>query len=230
MNGPTDHISVYLEIVDIEKYCLGWEVYASFKLFVFDQKRDQFVTIQDADGEIRRFHDVKTEWGFNKFLSLDSFNCHCNGYLVNDCCVFGAEVFVHERSGKREFLSMIKDPPNGVMTWKLENFSALNKAAYYSQVFAIGDLKWKLLLYPKGISDGVPKAISLFLCSCDCLDHCFQSEHKYFAEFKLRIRDQINNNHVENSGKHWFSNSLNEWGFSKFLSLTDLQDYVQGVS
>jgi hypothetical protein len=85
---------------------------------------------------------VKTEWGFNKFLSLDSFNCHCNGYLVNDCCVFGAEVFVHERSGKQEFLSLIKDPPNGVMTWKLENFSALNKAAYYSQVFAIGDLKW----------------------------------------------------------------------------------------
>jgi hypothetical protein len=100
------------------------------------------IYLVDADGEIRRFHDVKTEWGFNKFLSLDSFNCHCNGYLVNDCCVFGAEVFVHDRSGKREFLSMIKDPPNGVMTWKLENFSALNKAAYYSQVFAIGDLKW----------------------------------------------------------------------------------------
>jgi hypothetical protein len=46
MNGPTDHISVYLEIVDTEKYCLGWEVYTSFKLFVFDQKRDQFMTIQ----------------------------------------------------------------------------------------------------------------------------------------------------------------------------------------
>jgi hypothetical protein len=100
------------------------------------------IYIVDADGEIRRFHDLKTEWGFNKFLSLDSFNCHCNGYLVNDCCVFGAEVVVHERSGKRDFLSMIKDPPNGVMTWKLENFSVLNKVAYYSQVFTIGDLKW----------------------------------------------------------------------------------------
>ena len=30
------------------------------------------------------------------------------------------------------------------------------------------------------------------------------------------------------SGKHWFSNSLNEWGFSKFLSLTDLQDASKG--
>jgi hypothetical protein len=29
-------------------------------------------------------------------------------------------------------------------------------------------------------------------------------------------------------GKHWFSKSLNEWGFSKFLSLTDLQDSSKG--
>jgi hypothetical protein len=134
MNGPTNHIAVYLEIVDIEKYCLGWEVNASFKLFVFDKKkgpirdhsrfslyrliymhkcaivRTQYylpyfmiilaIYLVDADAEIKRFHDVKTEWGFNKFLPLDSFNCHCNGYLVNDCCVFGVEVFVHERSGK----------------------------------------------------------------------------------------------------------------------------------
>jgi hypothetical protein len=62
-----------------------------------------------------------------------------------------------------------------------------------------------LLLYPKGISDGVPKAISLFLCSCDCLDHCFQPEYKYFAEFKLGIKDQLNNKHVENSSKSFFS-------------------------
>ena len=101
--------------------------------------------------------------------------------------------------------------------------------------------------------------ISLLLCSCDCLDHCFELEHKYFAKFKLRIRDQVNNKHVENlgksyfsilsfcffvfffgvkllfflnivflSGKHWFSNSSNEWGFSKFLCLKDLQDLSKG--
>ena len=104
------------------------------------------IYLVDVDGTIRRFHDVKTEWGFDKFLTLNSFNLRCNGYLVNDCCVFGAEVFVHERSGKREFLSMIKEPPNGVFTWKLENFSALNKIAYYSQVFPVGDLKWYFII------------------------------------------------------------------------------------
>jgi hypothetical protein len=49
MNGLTNHIAVYLEIVDIEKYCIGWEVNASFKLFVSDKKKDQFVTIQGLD-------------------------------------------------------------------------------------------------------------------------------------------------------------------------------------
>jgi uncharacterized protein YlaN (UPF0358 family) len=41
-----DHISLYLEILDTEKYPLGWEVNASFKLFVYDQKRDKFLTNQ----------------------------------------------------------------------------------------------------------------------------------------------------------------------------------------
>ena len=45
MNG-IGHISVYLAIVDTEKYTPGWEVNVSFKLFMFDQTRNKFLTIQ----------------------------------------------------------------------------------------------------------------------------------------------------------------------------------------
>ncbi|KAK7826722.1 hypothetical protein CFP56_031983 [Quercus suber] len=106
MNG-SGHISIYLAIVDTEKYTLGWEIYVSFKLFLFDQIQDKFLTIQ--------------------------------GYLVNDCCVFGAELFVHERNAKREFLTMIREPLNRTMTWKIENFSSLDKVTYYSRIFQVGD-------------------------------------------------------------------------------------------
>ena len=41
-----DHISLSLEIVDTEEYPLGWEVNASFKLFVYDKIRDKFLTVQ----------------------------------------------------------------------------------------------------------------------------------------------------------------------------------------
>ncbi|XP_050281369.1 ubiquitin C-terminal hydrolase 12-like [Quercus robur] len=224
MNG-TDHISLYLSIVNTEKYSLGWEVYATFKLFVFDQIRDKFLTIQDAEGTIRRFHDIKMEWGFDKFLPLDSFNDLPNGYLVNDCCVFGAEVFVHERSAKRDYLSMIKEPSNRIMTWKIENYSTQqDKVPIYSRIYVVGDLKWKLLVYPKGIHDGANKAISVFLYSVDCVT----PDLKIFAEFKLRIKDQINHKHAEEKSKYWFSAAFSDWGFSQLLLRKDLEDTSKG--
>ncbi|KAK7829853.1 ubiquitin carboxyl-terminal hydrolase 13, partial [Quercus suber] len=193
ING-SDHISIYLAIVDTEKYTLGWEIYVSFKLFLFDQIQDKFLTIQDLS----------------------------QGYLVNDCCVFGAELFVHERNAKREFLTMIKEPLNRTMPWKIEKFSSLDKVTYYSKIFQVGDL----LVHPKGIYNGESKVISLFLFCCDCV----LPEHKCFAEFKIRIKDQINNeNHVEKTEKHWFTTSSNEWGFSHFLPLKDLQDASKGL-
>ena len=100
------------------------------------------IHLADADGGIKRFHDMKTEWGFTKFLTLDCFCLPCSGYLVNDCCVFGVEVFVHECKGKREILSMIKEPANRFMIWKIDKFSTLNKVAYNSQMFTVEDLKW----------------------------------------------------------------------------------------
>ncbi|KAM4081732.1 hypothetical protein ACJW30_11G114000 [Castanea mollissima] len=223
MNG-TGHLSVYLSIVGTEKSPLGWEVNASFKLFVHDQIRDKFLIIQDVEGAIRRFHDIKTEWGFDKFLPLDSFNVISNGYLVNDCCVFGVEVFVHERSAKRECLTMINEPPNRIMTWKIENFSKKDRVLYASQVYVVGELKWKILIYPNGLHNEAPKAISVFLHSIDCV----AQERKFFVDFKLRIRDQINNKHAEERAKHWFSASSIDWGFPQLLSRKDLEDASKG--
>ena len=96
----------------------------------------------DSFGTIRRFNDIKTEWGFAKVLPFDTFNDPSQGYLVNDCCVFGVEVSVYERSNKRQFVSMIREPPDRTMTWKIENFSTLDKIFYYSPEFTVQGLKW----------------------------------------------------------------------------------------
>jgi hypothetical protein len=53
------------------------------------------------------------------------------------------------------------------------------------------------MVYPKGYFRAEAKAVSVFLHSCSYL----LPEHKFFAEFKLRIRDQFNNNHLERRGK-----------------------------
>ena len=44
MNG-SGHISLYLAIVETENLPLGWEIYVNFKLFVFDQIQDKYLTI-----------------------------------------------------------------------------------------------------------------------------------------------------------------------------------------
>lgn len=72
----------------------------------------------DGGGKVKRFHYMKTEWGFDQLLPLSTFNNPCNGYLVDDTCAFGAEVLVVSNATKRECLSMIKDPTNKTYTWR----------------------------------------------------------------------------------------------------------------
>ncbi|XP_059654607.1 ubiquitin C-terminal hydrolase 12-like [Cornus florida] len=103
-----DHVSLYLQLANTTKFRGDWEVNVKFTLFVFDHICDKYLATEDV-GQVRRFHSMKTEWGFDQFLSLDAFNNRSNGYLVNDCCVFGAEVFVIKYAGKGECLSMKKE-------------------------------------------------------------------------------------------------------------------------
>ena len=93
-------------------------------------------------GAIKRFNDINSEWGFAKFLPLDTFNDASQGYLVNNCCIYGAEVFVHEHNVKRQCLSFIVEPYNSTLTWKIERFSTLNEEYYFSQEFTDRDSKW----------------------------------------------------------------------------------------
>ncbi|KAM4110658.1 hypothetical protein ACJW30_05G008500 [Castanea mollissima] len=218
------HISLYLGIAETEELPLGWEVNAGFRLFVFDQIRDEYLTVQDAGGgAIRRFNDINSKWGFAKFLPLDTFNDASQGYLVNNCCVFGAEVFVHERSVKRQCLSFIKEPDNSTLTWKIERFSTLNEEYYFSQEFTVGDSTWLFIFFPKGDSFEKKKAISVWFCPCNC----DLSEPSVFTKYKLRIRDQIKGKHKETITEYWFPSS-NGWRHSEFLLLKDLYNASKG--
>lgn len=102
----------------------------------------------DTTKKERRFRGMKLEWGLDKAISLKAFNEVSNGFLVDDTCVFGAEVFVcKERStGKGECVSLIKDAIANKHVWKIENYSKLNAESYDSKPFNAGDKKWYLWL------------------------------------------------------------------------------------
>ena len=103
----------------------------------------------DAKGALKHFDNLRTEHGCSQLISLDKLNDPCNGYLVNDCCVFGVEVFVIQpSSGNEETLTMVKEPNGRTYTWSIKNFSKLNDNLQYSNEFIVGGRKWYVHITP----------------------------------------------------------------------------------
>ncbi|XP_058189026.1 MATH domain and coiled-coil domain-containing protein At3g58410-like [Rhododendron vialii] len=219
------HISLYLVITETNDLPLGWEVYVNFKLFVFDHIQDKYMTVQDANGKVRRFHAMKTEWGFPQLLPLSTFTEAANGYLIRDTSVFGAKVFVVNSTGRGERLNIMKERSN-THTWKIDKFSSRHEKCFSSDVFTLADRKWKIRLYPKGDSSKKDKFLSLFLELDD--PETFPFERKTYANYKLRIRNQYNSNHEECGGSRCFCAPCFSRGSSAFLPLTDLNDASKG--
>ncbi|KAJ4723408.1 Ubiquitin carboxyl-terminal hydrolase 12 [Melia azedarach] len=219
-----DHISVYLGIANTNSLSFGWEAYAIFCLFLLDQNKDRFLIVQDGMGNAKRFHGLKHEWGFDEFISLEDFNDASNGYLVDDTCVFGAEVFVKERNvAKGECLSMIKNSTSFKHVWKIEKFSYLTNYKD-SELFTAANHKWKLGLYPRGDADA-SGYLSLFLFLTD-------PNVKIYAGFTMRILDQVQGTRhktfVNNKGM-WFDSPTYGWGSSRLVELSQLKDPGNGL-
>ncbi|GLU07347.1 hypothetical protein SLE2022_243080 [Rubroshorea leprosula] len=223
------HISLYLMIVETSTLPLGWMIDVNFKLFVYDQIRDKYHVFEDSKAKARRFHAMKTEWGFSKLLSHKDFADACNGCLVGDTCVFGAEVYVENENhfGVGECLSMLNTKDEG-FTWKIDNFSLLDEVeeVIKSTVFTAGGLKWSLSLYPKGDSKSDGESLSLLL---DLVDHeAIRGDWKTCARFRILVKDQLNNKHYSRADAAWFDDLFDGWRCTNFMPLRYLQRPSRG--
>ncbi|XP_074348908.1 uncharacterized protein LOC141687508 [Apium graveolens] len=232
--GGGGHISLYLAIEKTESLPLGWEAYVTYKMFVFDHNKDKYLTIQDdpAVQQIRRFHQAKKESGFHRLISLDTFNAATNGYLVDDCCVFGVEVHKVKNTGNGETVKILEDPEEDTFDWKICDFSKickekLNYEDLKSEEFTCGKIKWCLLLYPNGDSRAKDH-LSLFLD----LPESPTSVKKVSAEFSLVIKNQLSDSHHQRTaGESWFctsSRDLRGRGWPDFMLLSDLKSESSG--
>ncbi|XP_035844017.1 uncharacterized protein LOC110931796 [Helianthus annuus] len=198
-NGA-NHIALYVVICDTESCPKGWEVCVDVCFFY-------------ANGHRTRFHENKTTWGFDKLISLESFMEGKNGYLYDDSCVFGAEVFeVHEFTQLDRCLSMKKPPATmNTHSWTINKVSAITEDEVYSQVFKVGKVKWKLSLFPKGFDSAA-----------------FPNDWKVYAKFKIRVKSQATENDIEKETDNWFCNSVDNWGFPTMMILSQLNDSENG--
>ncbi|KAF9606351.1 hypothetical protein IFM89_025019 [Coptis chinensis] len=216
-----EHVSLYLVIAETNSLPPGWHVNVVFRFFLFDQIRDKYLTMEDVKATGKRFHAMKTEWGFDQLIALKTFNDPSNGYLVDDECVFGAEVFTcNEKSqGKGERLSMIKGATSCKNTWKIENYPKLEKGSMKecleSEPFTAGDHKWLVRLYPNGFGEGKGNSVSLYLALAD--SSALPAGRTVYVDFTLRFMNQSNQRIIQSKATYWFSASNDISGWQKFL-------------
>ncbi|CAI9119059.1 OLC1v1020725C1 [Oldenlandia corymbosa var. corymbosa] len=188
--NASDSLSLYLMIDKESFFHPGLEIHAVFKMFLLDQNKDNYLTFE---GKARRFHKLKPEWGFDRLMPSKTFSDPSNGYLVNDGCMFGVEVYICKENNTRtkgESLMMMKDAISYKHSWKIESFSSLTDKPEESKPFHAGEQKWKIQLYPKGKGSGTGNNISLYLALADPTS--LSSTSQIYVDFTLRIIDQIN--------------------------------------
>ncbi|KAK3207057.1 hypothetical protein Dsin_021103 [Dipteronia sinensis] len=180
----------------------------------------------DAKEAVKYFDQMRIEHGFAELLSVEEFNDPGNGYLVNDCCVFGAEVFVIQPStGSEETLTMVKDLDDSTYTWSIKDFSNLNEDDQYSDAFTVGGREWKLNLCLKGYKSGKDKYLSLFIWLQDC--EKLVPKEKVYAKYKLRILDHSQVKTIEKTDSKWFD-TKEGWGFHNLIPLKELSNGYLG--
>ncbi|GMN19245.1 hypothetical protein TIFTF001_042842, partial [Ficus carica] len=110
---------------------------------------------------------MKTEWGVAKFIDQKTFKNPSNGFLVNDKCTFGAEVFIIRNTIKGERLTVLEknDEFTCEFKWKFENvFSTKSHNKWLqSDFFVCGDCRWSILMNPNGFKSGEGSNIAVSL-------------------------------------------------------------------
>ncbi|KAL5725407.1 hypothetical protein ACHQM5_008554 [Ranunculus cassubicifolius] len=217
-----DHISLYLVICETNSFPLGWEIHVNYRFFVSDQIRDRYLTL---GGRIRRFHSRRKEWGFPKLISLATFASPYNGYLVDDTCEFGVEVFIVQNTGASETLSMLNEMSTATFSWKVEKFSQLEKETY-SDVFTSGGHKWEIELYPNGNGHGKNSSLSLYLYLADSDN--MQPNTEVHAKVTLRLKNKADKDDIERSTEHWFDSTKDGRGWDFIIGLQEFRDPAKG--
>ncbi|XP_039160929.1 uncharacterized protein LOC104430963 [Eucalyptus grandis] len=142
-------------------------------------------------------------------MTLATFTDPSNGYLVDDTCVFGAEILVIKNSGLGECLTPIEGT-SYTQEWKISKFSTLAEVR----------------LLPMGESAERNKSLSIHLALAN--SGILDLRQKVNASFTIRLRLKDGTVYAEQTAKNslWFSHLSPSWGWPRYASLERVQDYL----
>ncbi|KAG6501601.1 hypothetical protein ZIOFF_041484 [Zingiber officinale] len=193
---------------------------AIYKLFIYDQLHAEHM---QKEGE-EYFHSKSH--GFCCKVTLNQFDSSKSGLLVNDCCVFGADVLEEcklDKEGISESMSLNKDTTPRIYTWVIKDVSK-SKNRLFSQVFAVGGYNWSIWIDPNLATNKDFLGVFLSMDNAASL----ASKTSVYVEYSFCLLDVHNAKHLKITGKRLFSSKSSSWGWREFLSWNDVQDPSRG--
>ncbi|KAK8960280.1 hypothetical protein KSP40_PGU019835 [Platanthera guangdongensis] len=98
--------------------------------------------MRDHGGDGENFGQVQDEMGFRSMIDLKTFRDSSNGYLVKDSCMFGVKIFqMVPIQTPTECMHPVEKVSHDY-SWKIENFSKLDKKTSHEKKFTAGDYLW----------------------------------------------------------------------------------------
>ncbi|XP_012833035.1 PREDICTED: uncharacterized protein LOC105953899 [Erythranthe guttata] len=182
------------------------------------------VYLATADkGALRVSKEVNVVFSIFLFNQISNIYLSSLGYLVNDNCVFGAEVCVlNTTHAAIECLSLKNVDIPYKHEWVIYNnvFSVIYM--WSSEEFEAGGYKWKVTLYPKGNGEATGRSVSIYL-------HYVGSE-TVKACYTIWIKNPVSNEHVQRTDTQWFSASVNNSGWLSFIEFASFNDPTKGFT
>ncbi|KAK8952738.1 MATH domain-containing protein [Platanthera guangdongensis] len=108
----------------------------------------------------------------------------------------------------------------GKFTWKIENYSQINKRELRSNAFEVGGYKWYILIYPQGCD--VCNHLSLFLCVAN--HDKLLPGWSHFAQFTIAVVNKDTKKTKFSDTLHRFWKKEHDWGWKKFMELSKVEE------
>ncbi|XP_047309365.1 uncharacterized protein LOC124912761 [Impatiens glandulifera] len=212
-------------MVDSSSSKHGRSVDAVIKFFVLDQNHNKYYTTPGPDS-LMRFHSLKLLHGIDRFIDLSAFQLPSNGYLVNDKCVFGTEVFIIKQAPKVEMLILHDEEYSSFHILKFKSSSLSLGDSCGSELFTSGDFIWKIRLYPFGCADYTWVNISVTLILHD--ESTLPKNSSIYFEYKISLLNKEELENIDFTGYNYFNSSSPSLYFKKVLDLNRFLDEENG--
>ncbi|KAL2239260.1 UNVERIFIED_CONTAM: Ubiquitin carboxyl-terminal hydrolase 13 [Sesamum indicum] len=109
-------------------------------------------------------------------------------------------------------------------TWKIEDFSGLGVRKLYSSTYQLGDVKWRILIFPMGNNVDF---LSMYIEFIDATNLPYG--WSIYAEFSFTVVNQLHRGYsIKKEAKHHLNAGESDWGFTSFMPLNELYDASRG--